>query len=144
MMPPEPQSKGARAGVLTVFLVEHDEAVRDALTIVLEIAGLNVAAFGSALHFLEVYPNDGHGCLVVDVDMPGIDGLQLVRLLVDCGVALPTIATTARLSSHRLGERLPAGVVFLLEKPFGEDEFLGLVARAMAGTSRGADAGTTA
>jgi two-component system, LuxR family, response regulator FixJ len=124
-----PRPRLRDGGALTVFLVEHDEAVRDALTIVLEIAGASVAAFATTVQFLEAYPHDRRGCLVVEIDMPEIDGIQLIRLLVERDAALPTVAMTTRLRSRNLNEQLP-DVVLLLEKPFGNDQLLTLVARA--------------
>jgi FixJ family two-component response regulator len=108
----------------TVYIVEDDAAVRDALTVLLDSAGYAVAAFGSAQTFLDVYQPQEPGCLLVDLDLPEMDGPQLVGVLVARGIELPAVLMSARMRNLRLQVAPPPGVVAILEKPFGDHELL--------------------
>jgi two-component system, LuxR family, response regulator FixJ len=114
-----------------VFVVDADDAVRDAVAVSLEDAGYSVALFASAAQFLDGYPPGQQGCLVLDLDLPEMDGSELLRVLVARRIALPAIMTSRRLRNHRqrVG-RLP-GVVAVLEKPFGDRELLAWVEQAL-------------
>ena len=107
-----------------IYVVEDDEAVRDALTILLESVGYVVAAFASARAFLDAYRPGRPGCLLVDLDLPEMDGPELVGILVARHVALPAVLMSARMRKLRLRNHLPLGVVGVLEKPFGDRELL--------------------
>jgi len=108
----------------TVYIVEDDEAVRDALAVLLESAGYAVIAFPSARAFLDHYPSREPGCLLVDLDLPEMDGPQLVGVLVARGIKLPAVLMSARMRNLRLQVAPPPGVVAILEKPFGDHELL--------------------
>ena len=114
-----------------VFLVDDDEAVRDAVATSLRAAGYAVADFGSASQFLDGYRAGQRGCLVVDVDMPGVES-ELLRMLASSEVTLPAIITSRRLRQRALPPALTALHVVLLEKPFGIDNLLPLVRTALA------------
>lgn len=116
---------------VTIFIVDGDEAVRDALATSLEGAGYLVALFGSAQAFLDAYRPDGHACLLVELDLPDLDGGALVSLLRARHIGLPAIVMSRRLKNHKLAARLPAGVAGVLEKPFGDAELLGQVRQAL-------------
>jgi FixJ family two-component response regulator len=116
-----------------VFIVDDDEAVRDSLSIALEAAGYAVLAFGSARHFLDAYVPGRPGCLLVDLDLPGMDGRQLVGALVGRDVPLPAVLMSARLGDGRFERPLPRGVVAILQKPFGERELIARVRFALGG-----------
>ena len=108
----------------TVFVVEDDDAVRDALATLLEAAGYRVAGFASPLQFLDALQPDHNGCLVVDLDLRGMPGVDLVRVLIDRRVDLPAILMTGRMRNRQLKDRPQAGIVGILEKPFGDRELL--------------------
>ena len=114
-----------------VFVVDDDEAVRDAVATSLRAAGYAVADFGSASQFLDGYRAGQRGCLVVDVDMPGVES-ELLRMLASSEVTLPAIITSRRLRQRALPPALTALHVVLLEKPFGIDNLLPLVRTALA------------
>ena len=114
-----------------VFVVDDDEAVRDAVATSLRAAGYPVADFGSASQFLDGYRAGQRGCLVVDVDMPGVES-ELLRMLASSEVTLPAIITSRRLRQRALPPALTALHVVLLEKPFGIDNLLPLVRTALA------------
>src|SRR5689334_20474533 len=77
-----------------VHLIDDDEDVRRALAFLLGTAGLAVKVYESALLFLEKYDGGSAGCIVSDVRMPGMDGLQLLRRLKETGVKLPVVILT--------------------------------------------------
>jgi FixJ family two-component response regulator len=115
----------------TVYIVEDDEAVRDALAVLLDSAGYPVTAFGSARAFLAGYQPGTQGCLLVDLDLPEMDGAQLVGILVARGIELPAVLMSARMRNLRLRVAPPPGVVAILEKPFGDHELLQRVELAL-------------
>lgn len=134
---PVPPAPAARP---VVFVVDPDDAVRDALAAALEATGLAVAPFRCASEFLGVCGPGPSGCLLVEVDLPGITGLELLRVLAGSGRAMPTIVMTSRLRSRELGARLPEDAVGLLEKPFGDERLLALVCQALARLPAAAEA----
>jgi hypothetical protein len=75
----------------TIFLIDDDLSVREGLTGLIESVGLPVKAFGSALEFLALKPMDVEGCVVLDINMPGMNGLELQRQMNDSGISLPVI-----------------------------------------------------
>jgi FixJ family two-component response regulator len=79
---------------LTVFIVDDDPAVRDALSLLLGIQDYRVAVFGDAESFLKAYKSEWRGCLVLDIRMPGMDGLTLQKHLAQLGSELPVIIMT--------------------------------------------------
>jgi FixJ family two-component response regulator len=107
-----------------IYVVEDDAAVRDALTIVLESVGYAVVAFASARGFLDAYRPGRPGCLLVDLDLPEVDGPELVGILVARRITLPAVLMSARMHKLRLRNQLPLGVAGVLEKPFGDHELL--------------------
>jgi len=116
-----------------IYVVEDDDAVRDALTVLLESVGYTVAAFGSARTFLDGYRPERAGCLLIDLDLPEMDGPQLVGILVARRIKLPAVLMSARMHNRRLQANLPPGVVAILEKPFGDQQLLRLIAFALGG-----------
>lgn len=120
-----------------VFVVEVDEAVRDALTVLLDSAGYKVAAFDSSRAFLDSYQRTDRGCLLVDLDLPEMDGPQLVGTLLARGVRLPAVLMSARMRNLKLQLDPPPGVVTILEKPFGDHQLLERIEFALkVGTGR--------
>jgi two-component system response regulator FixJ len=115
----------------TIFLVDGDEAVRDAVASALRAAGFRVRAFGSGQPFLEAYSPVRSACLVIDLDLPDMDGIALLRALVAAGRALPTVVTSRRLRRRGLARTL-SPLPSLLEKPFGVDELLPLIQGALS------------
>jgi FixJ family two-component response regulator len=114
----------------TVFVVDDDDAVRDALALTLVASGFAVAPFRSAREFINGYRSGGRACLIVELDLPEIDGLALLRMLPNAGIDLPVIMTSRRLRLRRLPDGLAAWVG-ILEKPFGRDELLRLIEAAL-------------
>jgi FixJ family two-component response regulator len=115
----------------TVFLVDDDDAVRDALALSLRAAGYPVAAFGSARQFLDAYRSASPGCLVVDMDVPEGGAVGLLQTLAVAQIILPAIITSRRLRRIPGADGLPSGSILFLDKPFGIDELLRLIRSAM-------------
>ena len=79
----------------TVFVVDDDPQSRESLRYLLESVGLRVQTFASSQEFLDSYEDDSAGCLVLDMRMPGMSGLELMERLAEIGVELPVIVVTA-------------------------------------------------
>jgi two-component system, LuxR family, response regulator FixJ len=115
----------------TVFLVDDDDAVRDALAMSLRAAGHPVAAFASAQQFLDAYRSGSSECLVVDMDLPEGGAVGLLRTLAAERGILPAIITSRRLRRIPAADGLPSGSILFLDKPFGIDDLLRLIRSAM-------------
>lgn len=114
-----------------VFVVDGDAAVCDALTVLLRALGYQVAAFRSVWDFLFALCPTHRGCLVVDLDLPELDGPALVRVVIERQMHLPAVLMTGRLHNRRLARHPPPGVVAILEKPFGPEELVAVVEAAL-------------
>ncbi len=115
----------------TIFVVDDDEAVRRALTTAGALLGHPVQEFPSATEFLASYTPEQPGCLVLDIKMPGMTGLELQRKLADEGVAIPIVMISGHADVRIAVEAMTLGAVTLLEKPFRLDELLGHLRRAL-------------
>ena len=114
-----------------VFVVDDDPAVRDALTSLLESVGLAVETFGSAQDFLTRPPPDGPGCLVLDVRLPGVSGLDLQRALATAQITLPIIFLTGYGDIPMSVRAMKAGAADFLPKPFHDQELLDAIQQAL-------------
>lgn len=115
----------------TVFLIDDDEPTRDALCLQFRSAGLQVESFASANDFLENIPADRFGCVVTDVRMPGLSGLDLQRHIVDQGIGLPVIVMTAFGDVRMAVRAMRAGAFDFVEKPFDGQELVDAVRDAL-------------
>ncbi len=108
----------------TVFVVDDDDGVRDALHLVLGLAGFAVEAYPSAEAFLAAY--DGHrgGCLITDIQLPGMDGLQLQAVLRGRRCPLSILVVSAQANAAVCRRALEQGAVAFLEKPFQAEALL--------------------
>jgi two-component system, LuxR family, response regulator FixJ len=122
-----------------VHVVDDDEAVRDSLSVLLEAAGLPVRTYDSAMAFLSVLPDLAPGCVLTDVRMPELDGLELQRRLAQLGVRLPVIVMTGHGDVPIAVEALKAGAADFLEKPFDDAQLLAAVSSALAASQRTQD-----
>ncbi|EIJ33150.1 response regulator transcription factor [Thiothrix nivea] len=116
----------------TVFIVDDDPAVRDSLRWLLESMRLNVATFGSAEEFLKFYTMHMVGCLILDVRMPGMSGLQLQQFLTKQKHSLPIIFITGHGDIPMAVRAMQAGAMYFLEKPFEDQVLLDYVHEALA------------
>lgn len=115
----------------TVFIVDDDEVVRDALTLLMESVGLEVATFASAQEYLDQFDSEQPGCLVTDVRMPGISGLDLQARLAAEKIHPPVIIITGHGDVPMAVRAVQNGAVDFLEKPFNNQAMLDSVHRAI-------------
>ncbi len=116
----------------TVHVIDDDEAMRDSLAFLLDIRGFETALYESADAFLAALPTLARGCILTDVRMPGLSGLELVGQLKERGIALPVIVMTGHGDVPMAVEAMKAGVVDFIEKPFEDDALLSAIERALA------------
>jgi RNA polymerase sigma factor (sigma-70 family) len=120
------------AQTATVFIVDDDAAVRDSLGLLMRSAGLASETFPDAREFLKNVATDRPGCLILDVRMPEIDGLELQRQLAARGSRLPIIMLTGHGDVPMAVEALRAGAIDFLTKPFDSQALLNRVHEAVA------------
>ena len=117
----------------TIFIVDDDAAVRAGLAMLVESCGWASRSCASAEEFLGTYDGDAWGCLILDLQMPGISGADLQQILVEKGIDLPVIVVTAY-KDHPLTDRArAAGARAVIPKPFEEDDLLREIEAALAG-----------
>ena len=107
-----------------ILIVDDDLAVRDALRFALESEGLYVRLFGSAQDLLDSGPLPERGCLIIDFNMPDMDGVELANALRKRDVKLPTILIASQLSLKLRSRAATSGIRFVLEKPLSDDELM--------------------
>jgi FixJ family two-component response regulator len=115
----------------TVFIIDDDASVREALGSLFRSVGLRVELFGSALEFLQGRVADTPGCLVLDVRLPGLSGLDFQTQLAASGIHLPIIFMTGHGDIPMSVQAMKAGAVDFLAKPFREQDMLDAVAAAI-------------
>jgi FixJ family two-component response regulator len=120
----------------TVFIVDDDDAVRRFLSGLIESVELRVETFASARDFLEAYEPGRPGCLVLDVRMPGMSGLELQRELADQAIDLPVIILTGHGNVQLAVHAMKAGAIDFVEKPFDNELLLDRIQKAVAANLR--------
>lgn len=114
-----------------IYIVDDDEALRDSLVWMLESSGYVVAAFDSAEAFLAAWRESMSGCLVLDVRMPGMSGLELFEELGRRRFTLPVIFITGHGDVPMAVSALKKGAADFIEKPFGDQEMLRLIEQCL-------------
>lgn len=120
-----------------VHVIDDDPAVRDSLSFLLETAKLETRVYDSAIAFLEALPDVTSGCIVTDVRMPEMTGIELVRRLKAQGFTLPIIMITGHADVPLAVEAMKAGVADFIEKPFNDDILLAAIATALRSGEEG-------
>jgi FixJ family two-component response regulator len=115
----------------TVYVVDDDPSIRSALENLVSSHGLRVETFPAAQDFLRGCPSDAAGCLVLDVQMPGLSGLDLQRELKEAGIHLPVIFITGHGDIPMSVRAMKAGAAEFLTKPFGERELLAAISQSV-------------
>jgi FixJ family two-component response regulator len=128
----------------TVFIVDDDASVRDALSLLLSLRGYPTATFASAEDFLSAVQPSWRGCVVLDIRMPGMSGLEMQRCLLEGGPTLPVIVITAHGDVAAARQAFLADAVDFIEKPFDGEQLLSAIETALAGLRAVASAGDTA
>ena len=128
-----------------VYVIDDDKAMRDSLDFLLGSANFNVTLFESAHHFLEAVSGISFGCIVSDVRMPGIDGIELLKRLKANHSTFPVVIMTGHGDVPLAVEAMKLGAVDFLEKPFEDDRLIGMIETALrqAESSAQNDAVTT-
>jgi len=115
----------------TVFVVDDDTSVRTALKRLVESLGFKVKTFDSAQAFLECGPHNGPACLILDVRMPGMSGMELQKQLIHTGIGIPIIFITGHGSIPMSVKAMKAGAVDFIEKPFDDQKLIDAINTAL-------------
>jgi FixJ family two-component response regulator len=119
------------AGASTVYVIDDDAGMRVSIQGLLKSAGLQSEAFGTAEEFLRSKRPDGPSCLVLDVSLPGVNGLDFQHLLADAGVQIPIIFITGHGDIPMTVKAMKSGAVEFLTKPFLDHDLLNAIHQAL-------------
>jgi len=114
-----------------VYVIDDDPSVRDAIKSLIRSVGMNVETFASAQEFMSCKRPEAPGCLVLDVRMPGLSGLDLQRELTDARINIPIIFITGHGDIPMSVRAMKAGAVEFLTKPFRDQDLLDAIAQAI-------------
>jgi FixJ family two-component response regulator len=115
----------------TVFLVDDDASVRDSLGLLLSLKGIRTLPFAAAEAFLETYRPEWRGCVLTDLQMPGMSGLDLQQALRHCGALLPVVVLTAHGDVRTTRLAMKNGAFDFLEKPVDDEILLDILKNAI-------------
>jgi FixJ family two-component response regulator len=115
----------------TVFVIDDDDLVRSSIQGMLKSVGLRSEAFGTAQEFLRSNRTDGPSCLVLDVRLPGVSGLDFQRELADAGIRIPIIFITGHGDIPMTVKAMKSGAVEFLTKPFRDQDLLDAIHQAL-------------
>lgn len=117
---------------MSVFIVDDDQSVRDSLGLLLGLRGYRTAIFADAESFLNAYRPDWRGCVLIDIRMPGMDGLELQKRLLGLGSGLPVIVMTGHGDVESAREAFKAQAVDFLEKPLDQARLMAAINDALS------------
>lgn len=120
---------------LTVFIVDDDPSVRDALSLVFSVRGYRTAVFSGAGDFLKAWQAEWSGCLLIDIRMPGMDGLRLQERLIEMGCTLPVVVITGHGDVDSARRAFKSNAIDFLEKPIDHDKMLEAIEQAFKSQS---------
>ena len=123
-----------------VFVVDDDEAMRDLLDFLLSSTGLAVRTFELADTLLAALPDGRCGCVVSDVRMPGLDGIELLKRIKEARPSLPVVMITGHGDVPLAVEAMKLGAADFVEKPFDDERLIAAVQEALAGAPRASEA----
>jgi RNA polymerase sigma factor (sigma-70 family) len=115
----------------TVFLIDDDASVRDSLSLLLSLKGMRTQLFAAAETFLETYRPEWRGCVLTDLQMPTMNGLDLQRALLDRGITLPVVVLTAHGDVQTTRLAMKSGAFDFLEKPVNDEVLLDVLSNAI-------------
>ncbi|MCZ6771877.1 MAG: response regulator [Proteobacteria bacterium] len=118
-----------------IFVVDDDEAVRDSLKLSLEAAGHVVETYSSGVDFLDAAIAGRRGCLVLDLHMPDLNGVEVLKVLQRDRIALPAILITGRADARIKADAMRAGAVAIIDKPIRAELLLETINRAVETSS---------
>jgi two-component system response regulator FixJ len=116
-----------------VYVVDDDEAMRDSLEFLLGAAGFSVRTFDSASSFLAILPKVLHGCIVTDIRMPGMDGMELLKRVKTNRPSLAVVVMTGHGDVPLAVEAMKHGALDFVEKPFEDERLVDAIRAALAG-----------
>src|SRR4029077_921971 len=119
------------AGAPTVFVIDDDDGVRASIQGLLKSVGLRCESFSSAEEFLRRNRPDGPSCLVLDVSLPGVNGLDFQRQLTDAGIPIPIIFITGHGDIPMTVKAMKSGAVEFLTKPFRDQNLVDAIHQAL-------------
>lgn len=134
-----PAGSDAAFTAATIFVVDDDQAARETMRVLLAGAGYKVRAFAGAEAFLESHRPEERGCLITDVRMPGLNGIEMLAQLAAKGSKLPTIVITGRADVAMAVQAMRAGAADFIAKPIDAQALLASVKRALRQTSNPAE-----
>lgn len=114
-----------------VYAIDDDRAVRESLGLLMKSMGLSARLFDSAQAFLDAYHPDMHGCIVLDIRMPGMSGIELHRQLIDLHCTMPVIFVTGHGDVPMAVEAMQNGAFDFIQKPFRDQELLDRINQAL-------------
>jgi two-component system response regulator FixJ len=114
-----------------VYVIDDDEAMRDSLNFLLDAAGFDVTLFENAANFLDRLPGLEFGCVISDVRMPGIDGIELLKRMKAGQCKFPIVIMTGHGDIPLAVETMKLGAIDFLEKPFEDDRLIGMIEAAI-------------
>lgn len=126
----EDKLRKSRGNSLTVYIVDDDHSVRDALGLLLSVRGYRTAVFANGEGFLNAWQRDWIGCLLIDIRMPGMDGLTLQQKLIELDCRLPVIIMTGHGDANLARQAFRASAVDFLEKPFDDEKLIDAITEA--------------
>ena len=115
----------------TIYVIDDDPALRESLEFLLGTSGFSVSTFDSALKFLQALPTRRGGCIVSDVRMPDIDGIELLRRIKAAGSTLPVIVMTGHGDIALAVEAMKLGATDFIEKPFDDSRLIAAIKSAL-------------
>jgi two-component system response regulator FixJ len=124
----------------TVFVVDDDDAARDSLVMLLKSDGLAAKPFASAHDFLATFDAEARGCIITDLRMPSMDGVELIKALKAAGCILPVIVITGHADVSRAVDAMKAGATDFLEKPYESEVLLRAVRASLEENDAAVDA----
>jgi FixJ family two-component response regulator len=116
----------------TVCIVDDDSAVRDAIRLLVRSIGLQARTFGSGKEFLDAFDDGWRGCVILDVRMPGMSGLEVQKQLLERRATLPIIFVTAHGDVPMAVEAVKAGALDFVQKPFRDQDLIDRIQEALA------------
>ena len=115
----------------TVFVIDDEASVRDSINLILSLKGMRTQLFSSAEDFLEAYRPEWRGCILTDLQMPGMSGLDLQQALHERGVLLPVVVLTAHGDVPTTRVAMKGGAFDFLEKPINDEVLLDVLKNAI-------------
>jgi two-component system response regulator FixJ len=122
-----------------IHLVDDDEAIRRSVGFMLKTSGFHVRTYENGAELLKFVPNLETGCILLDIRMPGMDGLEVQKALADKGVTLPVIIMTGHGDVSLAVEAMKAGAVDFIEKPFEKSVLIGAIEQGVEALKKSAN-----